>query len=311
MPITTNLIAILVLCSLALLAVSVLDLSPRRRRAVLRRLAELEHYDPLGPPTARGVWWQEWRREAVTMLGSLGGRRDRPEAQMRDRLIQAGYRHPQMTSIYRGACIAAMVAGGLAGIGIVMLAGTGPTSMLVMASYGALLGFLFPRWYLSRAISRRKSELQRALPDALDLLVVCVEAGLGLSQSLRRVADEIGAVSPALRQELTTVNLEIRAGAPRLEALKNLGERTDMDDLRALAAMLAQTERFGTPVADALRANSESLRIKRRQRAEEAAAKTTIKLLFPLVLFIFPPLYVVILGPAILQMINTLNAGGM
>ncbi len=306
-----NIILLLVACSVALLAMSVADLAPRRRRAVLRKLSELQHYDPMGPTPVRGVWWQEWRREALSVLSHLGGRKkaSHPEVQLQARLLQAGFRHPHMSAVFRGASLAGMVIGALLGVAICTLTGTGALGFILIAMYGAIIGYLSPRWYLSRAIKTRKSELQRALPDALDLLVVCVEAGLGLSQSLRRVADEIGAVSPALREELTTVNLEIRAGAPRLEALKELGERTDMDDFRALAAMLTQTERFGTPVADARRANSAALRIKRRQRAAEAAAKTTIKLRFPRVLFIFPPLYVVILGPAILQMMESLKGG--
>jgi tight adherence protein C len=178
---------------------------------------------------------------------------------------------------------------------------------MLLSVYGALAGWLAPRFYINRRVAARHRELQRALPDALDLLVVCVEAGLGLNNALQRVAQEIGGVSRALAQELLVVNLEIRAGAPRLEALKNLGERTGLDDLRSLVAMLVQTERFGTPVADALRSYADSLRVKRRQRAEEAAAKTTIKLLFPLVFFIFPPLYIVILGPAVLMMIRSMS----
>ncbi len=150
--------------------------------------------------------------------------------------------------------------------------------------------------------------MQKALPDALDLLVVCVEAGLGLNHSLRRVAHEIGAVSPALAQELTTVNLEIRAGAPRLEAIKNLGERTGLDDLRALAAMLVQTERFGTSIAQALRVHADSLRVKRQFQAEERAQKASVKLIFPLVLFIFPGIFVVLVGPAGIQIAT--NLGG-
>ena len=149
--------------------------------------------------------------------------------------------------------------------------------------------------------------MQKALPDALDLLVVCVEAGLGLNQALVRVSEEIERLSPMLSEQFALVNLEIRAGTPRDEAFRNMGERTGLDDIKSLMAMLIQTDRFGTSVAQALRVQADTLRTKRRQRAEEAAAKTTIKLVFPLVLFIFPAMFVVILGSAIIQIFEALG----
>jgi tight adherence protein C len=138
------------------------------------------------------------------------------------------------------------------------------------------------------------------------MLVVCVEAGLGLNQAIVRVSHEVERISPVLSEQLELVNLEIRAGTAREDALRNLGERTGLDDIRSLTAMLIQTDRFGTSIAQALRVQADTLRTKRRQRAEEAAAKTTIKLVFPLVLFIFPAMFVVILGPAIIQIIQAL-----
>ena len=145
-----------------------------------------------------------------------------------------------------------------------------------------------------------------ALADALDLLVACVEAGMGLNQALVRVAEEIRNVGDALSEELAMVNLEIRAGTPRDQALRNFAERTEIDDVEALVSTLIQTERFGTSVGRALRVQASTLRQKRRQRAEEAAAKTTIKLVFPLVLFVFPALFVAILGPAVIQVVQAL-----
>jgi tight adherence protein C len=138
------------------------------------------------------------------------------------------------------------------------------------------------------------------MPDMLDMLVVCVEAGLGLNQALVRVADEIDHVSLVMSEQLALVNLEMRAGTPRDEALKNLADRTGLTDMKSLVGMLIQTDRFGTSVADALRVHSDTMRTKRRQRAEEAAAKTTIKLVFPLVLFVFPAMFVVVLGPSVI-----------
>jgi tight adherence protein C len=152
--------------------------------------------------------------------------------------------------------------------------------------------------------------MQKALPDALDMLVVSVEAGLGLNQALVRVSEEIYRISPVLSEQLALVNLEIRAGTSRPEALRNLAERTGLQDISSLVGMLIQTDRFGTSVAQALRVHSETMRTKRRQRAEEAAAKTTIKMIFPLVFCIFPALFVVILGPALIQIYKALASFG-
>ena len=164
-----------------------------------------------------------------------------------------------------------------------------------------VIGWIFPAFYVGRRVKERQKEIQRALPDALDMLVVCVEAGLGLNQALVRVAEEIDRVSPVLSEQLVMVNLEIRAGTGRDEALRRLADRTGVPEISSLVAMLIQTDRFGTSVAQTLRVQAEPLRTKRRQRAEEAAAKTAIKLVFPLVLFIFPALFVVILGPAMIH----------
>jgi tight adherence protein C len=157
---------------------------------------------------------------------------------------------------------------------------------------------------------KRQKEMQRALPDALDMLVVSVEAGLGLNQALVRVAEEIDRLSPVLSEQMSLVNYEIRAGTAREEALRNWSERTGLADIASLAGMLIQTDRFGTSVAQALRIHADTMRTKRRQRAEEAAAKTTIKLIFPLVFCIFPAMFVVILGPALIQIIGALKSFG-
>jgi tight adherence protein C len=141
----------------------------------------------------------------------------------------------------------------------------------------------------------------------LDMLVVCVEAGLGLNQALVRVADEIEHVSTVMSEQLAMINLEMRAGTPRDEALKNFADRTGIPDIRSLVSMMIQTDRFGTSVADALRVHSETMRTKRRQRAEEAAAKTTIKMVFPLVLFVFPAMFVVVIGPSALAIYRTFS----
>jgi tight adherence protein C len=157
---------------------------------------------------------------------------------------------------------------------------------------------------------RRQTELTRALPDALDLMVVCVEAGLGLNQALVRVGEEIDRVSRILSEEFVLVSLEIRAGAPREEALRHLGERTGLSEFRAFVSMLIQTDRFGTSIAQALRIHADESRTKRRQRAEEEAAKLAVKLLIPIVLFIFPSIFIVILGPALFRLGDLFGAMG-
>ena len=177
--------------------------------------------------------------------------------------------------------------------------------MLVLIS--AVFGLFLPSFLLSRRIAKRQHRIRRALADALDLLVVCVEAGLGLNAALQRVGKEIEMVEPALSNELAITNREIRAGKPRDEALRNLGDRTGVEDIKSLVAMLIQTDRFGTSIADSLRVFADSLRIKRRQRAEELVAKAAIKLIFPLLLFIFPALLIVLMGPALIKIYQVLN----
>lgn len=168
-----------------------------------------------------------------------------------------------------------------------------------------VLGFLLPDFVLGYLIRRRQLEIRLGLPEALDLLTICVEAGLGLDQAILRVADEQRISQPQLAEELNLVNLEQRAGKPRVEALRNLAGRTDVESVRSLVAMLIQTDHFGTSVADSLRVHADSLRTQRRQEVEEQAAKTTVKLIFPLVFFIFPSLFVVVLGPAVIKILDS------
>ena len=179
-----------------------------------------------------------------------------------------------------------------------------------MALGAAGAGLPAPGIVLARMEKRRQHRIRLSLPDALDLLVVSVEAGLGLDQAIQRVGDELAFAHPDLSDELRLVNLELRAGKARAEALHNLGERTGVDDVISLVAMLVQTDKFGTSVAQSLRVHSETLRTKRRQRAEEAAAKTGVKMVFPLVFCIFPAIWVVTIGPAAIKFVQVLSAGG-
>jgi tight adherence protein C len=173
-------------------------------------------------------------------------------------------------------------------------------SPFLIFAAAVIAGILIPEMWLLWRIHGRQRRLQKALPDGLDLLVICVEVGLGLDQAILRVADELEIVHPELSDELHLVNLEMRVGKTRIDALRELARRTGLEDIKSLVAMLIQTERFGTSIAQSLRVHSDELRTKRRQRAEEMAAKTTVKMVPPLVFFIFPALMVVILGPAVI-----------
>jgi tight adherence protein C len=216
-------------------------------------------------------------------------------------LIQAGYRDARHVTAYFG--IRTLLA--LAGLAIVVVSGTGIDSPMLLVGIPAL-GFFVPRFVLKRMIKDRQQRIRLGLADALDLTVICVEAGLALDQALSRVGEDLRHAHPDLSDEFRLVNLEMRAGKPRAEALRNLALRTGVDDVRALVATLVQTDRFGTSVAQALRVHSDSLRTERRQRAEEQAAKTTIKMVPPLVVFVLPSIIFVTLGPAVIQLIRML-----
>src|SRR5271168_2447085 len=215
-------------------------------------------------------------------------------------LIQAGFRDAIDVNSYFGARML-MAAAGFAGVALF----SGFDNVFLLAGIPGL-GFFLPRFILKRMIKDRQMRIRLGLPDALDLTVICVEAGLALDQALTRVGQDLGHAHPDLSDEFHLVNLEMRAGKPRAEALRNLVERTGVDDIRSLVATLIQTDRFGTSVAQALRVHSDSLRTERRQRAEEQAAKTTIKMVIPLVLFVLPSIIFVTLGPAIIQLVRTL-----
>lgn len=249
----------------------------------------------------------EKQKERVgDLLVSLGKLLPAASGQQRTRaqlmMMRAGFRSPDAMQVVRSLKLLLPIVL----VSLVLITGAysySPVFILLLA-LGA--GFLIPEIWLQLRIKARQKRLRLALPDGLDLLVICVEVGLGLDQALLRVAQELKIVHPELSDELTLVNLEMRVGKTRIEALRELGRRTGLDDLKTLVAMLIQTERFGTSVAQSLRVHSDELRTKRRQRAEELSAKTTVKMVGPLVFFIFPALLVVILGPAVITLIRQL-----
>lgn len=213
-------------------------------------------------------------------------------------LIQAGYRNAQHVTIYRGL---RMLFAALGFFSVFVFTGFN-SPMLLLGITG--LGFFLPRFILKRKLKERQRRIRLGLPDGLDLTVICVEAGLSLDQAMMRVGQDLSHAHPELSTEFHLFDLETRAGKPRVEALRNLAERTGVDDVRSLVGTLIQTDRFGTSVAQALRVHSDSLRTDRRQRAEEQAAKTTVKMIIPLVLFVMPSLIFVTVGPAVIQLLH-------
>jgi tight adherence protein C len=224
---------------------------------------------------------------------------------LRRRLARAGYTSITAVLIYTGATIVTPIAFAVAAVSLV-----GVGKGWILALIAAAIGYLLPGLALGRLTERRKREIRDGLPDALDLFIVCVEAGCGLDQAIVKASDELGLTYPALAYELRLITTEIRAGKPRMEAFKNFAARTLVDDVQSLVALLVQTDKFGTSIAQALRIHAETSRTKRRQTAEEKAGKIGVKLVFPLVLFLFPALYIVILGPAVISFVRVFSQIG-
>ena len=270
----------------------------RGETAIERRLGELGVSGPLpSVPTAGN----ERLLKTLKRLGQAAPKPSREIGKLKERLIHSGYRGSEALTVFFGIRLGMAI--------LLFVLGTSPLipkSSLLAGLAGAAFGYLLPSMALGRMAQRRQHRIRLSLPDALDLLVVSVEAGLGLDQAIQRVSDELAFAHPELCGELRLINLELRAGKGRAEALRNLAERTGVDDLSSLAAMLIQTDKFGTSVARSLRIHSETLRTKRRQRAEEAAAKTGVKMVFPLVVCIFPAIWVVTIGPAAIKFVEVL-----
>jgi tight adherence protein C len=223
-------------------------------------------------------------------------------------LYRAGIRSPQALQVYYAIkTLLALILPILVFAGARFFPEMQTQSVVIYAIMGAGVGMLAPNYILHKKLASRMKQLRHGFPDALDLLVVCVESGLGLGPALQRVADEIGVSHPELSLELATVTAEIRAGVQRETALKNLADRTGLSDIRGLVSLLVQSMRFGTSVADALRVYSEEFRDQRMQAAEEQAAKLSTKLIFPLILFMFPVFFIVAIGPAVLRLIDAFS----
>src|SRR5271157_495459 len=220
---------------------------------------------------------------------------------VKQRLIRAGYRQENAIKIFYGSKVLVPLLLCM----VVLVSGLGSMGGIFVYIAVLGLGFLMPDFWLGRRITTRQHRIRRGLPDVLDLLIICIEAGLSLDQATARSAEELRKAQPELSDELTVVVLEQRAGRPRSDTWKHLADRTGVDAVRNLVSMLVQSEQFGTSIAKTLRVHSDTLRTQRVQRVEEMAAKSTIKLIFPLVLFIFPALFVVLMGPAVIIILQS------
>jgi tight adherence protein C len=252
------------------------------------------------------------KRQLLGLIGSLGHllklRSQRDVYHSGHTVLRAGYRTENISVIFWGLKILF----GLLCLGLVFTVRVWaiPTlpsvQFIVFSAVMVLTGFYLPNLWIRWKIASRKEKILEGFPDALDLLVVCVEAGIGLDGAITRVGEEMRLSNEVLSEEFKLLSLELRAGKQRRDALRNLALRTDLEDVSSLVSLLIQTDKFGTSVAQALRVHSDSMRVKRYQRAEELATKLPVKLLFPLILFIFPSFFVTLLGPAVIQIFRVL-----
>ena len=248
---------------------------------------------PADAPAWRGALDVDYLAKPFTLVRRLFA--PEPDPKLVRRLMLAGYRKPAHADIFLGARLALPAVLGV-------LVATYMGGNVIMWFFIAIaVGFFAPDFWLKWAIDRRIDRIRRSLPDGLDFLAICLEAGLGLDQGIVRLGQELRVSHPELAEELLQINFEQRAGVARIAAWKSFSDRVDLESVRSFVAMLIQTDRFGTPISKSLGAFSDALRVARRQRAEELAAKTTIKLLFPLALFIAPAMGVVLLGPALIS----------
>ncbi len=301
-----QLLPYLIFASITSIVIVVASLMNDKSKRTSQRLEELKN--PLSRKGGKKEEQTVFQKAAPTLSKALQPKTEIEQSELRIRLSNAGFHSPNAITIYLAIKFVALLGGLLLGAGYGIPNYGMTQSGLFAIVIGGGLGFYIPEiglWFIKRT---RQEKIFLSMPDALDLLVVCVEAGLGLDQGMRRVSEELIDTHPELCAELNMSLFQTQMGRQRREVLHDLGVRTGVDDMRALAAILIQADKFGSSVAQALRVQSDSMRVKRMQMAEEKAAQTAVKMIFPLVLFIFPGIFVVLVGPAAIMMIDGLLA---
>jgi tight adherence protein C len=275
-------------------------LSQEQERALARLLPEERRVAPVLPSGAL-VW-----AELVKRLGGLTPIDPKAGPRLKRLLVRAGFRDPSAVRVFRGARVLSVAAFVVLGLVASLRSGASAGGLLLSLVGAAMTGRQVPMQYLLLHIRRRKRAIQKGLPNALDLMVICVESGLGLDQTILQVAKELQSAHSEICDEFTVMNLELRAGKRRADALHNLADRTGVDDVKKLVAVLVQTDKFGTSIAQTLRGHSEYMRTMACQRAEERASKLPVKLVFPIFFCILPSLFVVTLGPVVTRLVRDL-----
>jgi tight adherence protein C len=307
----TDIIPLLVFVGIVVAIWAVLSMISNRNSQALERLARLSRPQSLAdmedPTRARGDHKLQGLIDAAKSISRpLMPNTELEQSALKTKLANAGFRSDVAPMVYSGirlACLALFL-----GIGVATFVPGRPVGWFMIQGvvYTTVAGFFLPTvilWYIR---TKRQEDIFLTLPDALDLLVVCVESGLGLDAAMRRVCEELGSHARIIAEEFSLANFQLQMGRPRREVLHDLGVRTGVDDVKSLAAILIQADRFGSSIAQALRVQSDSMRTRRKQLAEEKAAKTAVQMLFPLILFIFPGIFVVLVGPAAINIMETL-----
>jgi tight adherence protein C len=308
-----TLVPLAVFLAMTLGAWSVLGLLAGRPKSAEERLSRLLDPRASGSTQAEHAKRQEAFQAKVTAAANKLGQSLRPSdteelGKIRVRLLNAGYRQEQAVAVYYGIKVLALVLGLVVAFpACAFQFGMSPNSYLYTAAVGGLF-FYLPELVINHQKKRRGESIFLGLPDALDLMVVCVEAGLGLDAAMRRVTSELARSSPVICEEFAISNFQIQMGRARRDVLRDLGTRTGVDDVRSLAAVIIQAEKFGSSIAAALRVQSDAMRLRRRQLAEEKAAMTSVKIMLPLIFFIFPGVFVVLVGPAAMRMASIFGA---
>jgi len=303
------LLGIMIIVSVALVVYSLVSNRGEKRFALKQRLKGKILRSTGSQQESNSAAGKLIKKAAPIFAKPVKPKTDTQQSRLKTRLANAGFRRENIAVLFLAS--KTVLAGAMLVLALVVAAGSGhpPAKGFGIGGVAAGLGFMLPDIWLYLASRSRAEAIRNSLPDCLDLLVVCVEAGLGLDVAIQRVSGEMVKVHPELSEEFMLANMEIQMGITRAEALTNLGIRTAVAELNSLSAILIQAERFGTSIATALRVHADSLRLKRRQAAEERAAKTAVKLIIPLIFFIFPAIFIVLTGPAALNLYRTMSSG--